>query len=124
MKKYLFLFRGGYEKAFQLPPEQFQVHMQRWMKWLDDLAKQGKLAGAQPLNRSGKVVTGNEKIVTDGPFMESKEIVGGYMICKADTCDEALEIAKGCPSLAIGGMVEVREIEELQNVSAAYAARH
>jgi len=112
MKEYLFLFRGG---DVPLAPEESQAHMQRWMQWMGDLGKQGKFVGAQPLNKTGKKVIGNKKLVTDGPFMEGKEMVGGYLICKADSYDEAIEISKNCPILEFEtGIVEVREIQELK----------
>ena len=115
MKEYLFLFRGGDAKTVQQSPEKWQAHMQKWMQWMGDLTQQGKFVGAQPLNETGRQVTGNKKIVTDGPFMEGKEIVGGYLMCKADTYDEAVEIAKGCPILEFeDGIVEVREVQELK----------
>jgi hypothetical protein len=82
---------------------------------MGDLGKQGKFVGAQPLNKTGKKVIGNKKLVTDGPFMEGKEMVGGYLICKADSYDEAIEISKDCPILEFEtGIVEVREIQELK----------
>ena len=112
MKEYLFLFRGG---NMELSPEEGQVHMQRWMQWMDGLGKEGKFVGAQPLNKTGKQVTGNKKVVIDGPCMEGKEMVGGYLICKATSLDEAVEISKGCPILEFEtGTVEVREIQELK----------
>ena len=55
------------------------------MQWMGALTEQGKFVGAQPLNEVGKVVTGTKKVVTDGPFAEGKEMVGGYLICKAGT---------------------------------------
>jgi hypothetical protein len=60
------------------------------------------------LQLDGKVVTA--KVVTDGPFVESKEVVGGFSIVQADTMDAAANLAKGCPGLQIGGSVEVREL--------------
>jgi len=115
MKEYLFLFRGGDGATLQQSPEKWQAHMQKWMQWMGDLSKEGKFVGAQPLNQTGKQVIGNKKVVTDGPYMEGKEIVGGYLICKANSYDEAVEIAKGCPILEFeDGNVEVREIQELK----------
>lgn len=114
MKEYLLLFRGGEAHTGKMSPENMQAHMQEWMEWMGDLGKQGKFAGAQPLGKTGKVVSGTKKIISDGPFMEGKEMVGGYLICKADTYDEAVEISKGCPILQFdNGAVEVREINEL-----------
>lgn len=116
MPEYLLLFRGGDagRTEDQQSPEKWQVHMQKWMEWMSALTEQGKFVGAQPLKVAGKVVKGSGKVVTDGPFVEGKEIVGGYLICKADSLDEAVEISKGCPALDHEGLVEVREINELK----------
>jgi hypothetical protein len=115
MKEYMLLFRGGDGKTLQQSPEKWQKHMEKWMSWMGELTEQGKFGGAQPLKPDGKVITGNNKIVTDGPFIEGKEMVGGYLICKAGTYDEAVSIAQGCPILEFNdGMVEVREIQELK----------
>ena len=115
MKEYLFLFRGGDTINREQSPEQWQQHMHRWMQWMGDLQKKGQLVSAQPLDRTGKQVAGNDKAVTDGPLMEGKEMVAGYLMCKAGTYDEAVEIAKGCPILEFAnGKVEVREIQELK----------
>src|SRR3954470_17510262 len=114
MKDYMFLFRGGDGKTLQQSPEKWQAHMEKWMKWMGDLGKDGKFIGAQPLSGTGKSITGNKKVVSDGPYMEGKEMVGGYLMCKADSYDQALSIAKGCPILEFDdGIVEVREIQEL-----------
>ena len=115
MKEYLFLFRGGDGATLQQSPEKWQAHMQKWMQWMEGLQQKGQLVGAQPLNQTGKQVTGTAKTVTDGPFMEGKEVVGGYLMCKADNYDTAVEIAKGCPILEFDdGKVEVREIQEMK----------
>jgi hypothetical protein len=116
MSEYLLLFRGGDAARIeeQKSPKQWQAHMQKWMQWMGKLTEQGKFVGAQPLNEGGKVVSGNKKMVTDGPFAEGKEMVGGYLICKADTFDEAVQISKGCPILEHDGIVEVREIKEMK----------
>lgn len=115
MKEYLLLFRGGDAHMGNLSAEDMQAHMQQWMQWMSKLNEEGKFAGAQPLINTGKVVSGTKKVVSDGPFMEGKEMVGGYLICKANTYDEAVEISKGCPILEFDdGTVEVREIQELK----------
>ncbi|MEO6330740.1 MAG: YciI family protein [Ginsengibacter sp.] len=112
MKEYLLLFRGN---DMHESPEESQAHMQRWIQWMGELGKQGKFVGAQPLNKTGRQITGSTKIVTDGPFIEGKEMVGGYLICKANSYEEAVEISKGCPILEFEtGIVEVREIQELK----------
>lgn len=114
MKEYLFLFRGGDSRSMDPSLAEAQAHMQKWMAWMGGLAAEGKLGGAQPLQNSGMQVTGSNKVVTDGPYMEGKEMVGGYLICKADSYNEAVDIAKGCPILDFdSGIVEVREVQQL-----------
>lgn len=115
MKEFLFLFRGGDAGRMnqQQSPEQWQQHMMKWKTWMDSLTQQGKFSGGQPLNKEGNVITGSRKKVTDGPFVEGKEIVGGYLLVKANDLKEATEMAKDCPIFEHDGIVEVREIQEL-----------
>ena len=108
------LFRGVDRRTLNQSPEQMQALMQRWMNWMGDITKQGKMVGAQPLENSGKVVRGTKKAITDGPFAEGKEVIGGYLMVKADTIDEAIELSKGCPILEFeDGTVEVRPIGQM-----------
>ncbi len=107
MKEFMYLFRGGMSNP---SPEEIQRSMQRWGAWIQDLSKAGKFKSGLPLERGGKVVAGQHKLVTDGPFSESKEGVGGYLIVAANDMAEAVDIAKGCPIFAEGGVVEVRTI--------------
>ncbi len=115
MSEYILLFRGGDSKSLQKSPEKWQAHMQKWMEWMAALQKDGKFLAAQPLTETGKFIKGNKKVVTDSPFMEGKEMVGGYLMCRADSYEEAVSIANGCPILeSDDGIVEVREIKELK----------
>ena len=115
MAEYLLLFRGGDGATLQQSPEKWQAHMQKWMEWMEALNEQGKFAGAQPLKPQGRVIKGTGKIVNDGPFMEGKEMVGGYLICRASGYDEAVALSKGCPILLFdNGIVEIREIQDMQ----------
>jgi len=77
---------------------------------MDSLAKEGKLSGGQPLTKNGTVLKGEKKQRIDGPFVESKEMVGGYLAIKANDFEEAVEIAKGCPIFDYDGITEVREV--------------
>lgn len=112
MKEYLLLFRGGldYEVA---SPEQLQANIKKWNAWMDNLAKAGKFGGGERLNNDGATIKGITKQVTDGPYAEAKEIIGGYIIIKTDNKAEAVEIAKGCPIFENGGFVEVREVAKM-----------
>lgn len=114
MKDFLLLFRGGDTERKQLSPEQIEAHMKRWQEWIGSLVAQERFIGGQPLTGGGKVLSGTAKKITDGPFMEGKEVIGGYVHIKAASLEEATELAKNCPNLeAETGTVEVREISEL-----------
>ena len=109
MNEFLYLFRGGASERSALSPEAMQAHMGKWQAWMGQLAQEGKLSGGLPLNNEGKVLAAGGK-VTDGPFAEGKEHVGGYLIVKAKDLNEASTIAKGCPIFEHQGTVEVRQI--------------
>jgi hypothetical protein len=107
MSNFMFLFRGGSSPA---SPEEMQAQMQKWMTWIQRLREEGKYVAGDPLQGGGKVLT-SRKIITDGPFAEGKEIVGGYFLVRAETIDQAAEMAKDCPIFENGGSVEVRPIQ-------------
>ena len=108
--EYLLLFRGD-EWHKGLSPEELQKVMGQCKAWFDQLAAQGKVKAGQPLVREGAIVSGrNGRVVADGPFVESKEVIGGYLLLQADSLAEAVAIAKGSPSLAYGTAVEVRPV--------------
>jgi hypothetical protein len=108
MANYLFVYRGGDDDNREMTPEQMQGVMKKWSDWIGEgFAKGWMVDAGDALTMEGKVVHAN-KVVTDGPFVESKEIVGGYSIVRADSIAAAAELAKGCPGLLTGGKVEVR----------------
>ena len=111
MEKFLYLFRGASDP--RLSPEAMQIHMQKWLIWMESLGKNGSFVAGEPLNPTGKQVNGKKKTVTDGPFIEAKEMVGGYLIVNAKDIDEAVEISKGCPIFDMDGKLEVRQIQKL-----------
>jgi hypothetical protein len=86
--------------------------MSGWATWFNRLAEEGKLKGGAPLESEGAVVSGVNRVVSDGPFAESKEEIGGYFYLTVDSFDEALEIAKECPGLGFGISVEVRTVAD------------
>jgi hypothetical protein len=77
--------------------------------WFERLSNEGKIENGHRLAQEGKIVVGRN-IVTDGPFAESKEAIGGYWFIRADSLEEAVEIARGNPCLDYGATVEVRPI--------------
>ena len=113
MKEFLFLFRGGQARSNSQSPDAMQQNLQKWMDWMKQLTLEGKLNGGQPLDSEGKVVSGTGKKITDGPFAEGKEIIGGYLLVKAADLNEAVALSKGCPIFEDDGSVEVREIQQL-----------
>ena len=111
MSEFVFLYRGGEGGR---SPENAQQMMQKWMTWLKDLGAKGHIKDqGQPLEGSGKLVKGKQKTVTDGPFAEAKDVVGGYTLIEARDITQAVELSKGCPILEIDGTVEIRPVVKL-----------
>lgn len=109
MDEFLLIFRRDFTtKEIQPSPEELQQHLQQWQEWFNKLSSQNKLA--RPLQRwDGKgVIVNNQKEVTNGPYAEIKESIGGMILIKAKDYDEAAQIAKDCPILGLGGCVEIR----------------
>jgi len=106
----MLIFRGtDWYKG--LSPEEMQRLADQWMAWFSRLKDQGKAIAGNPLEREGKIVSGkNGRVVSDGPFAESKETIGGYFLLEVNTLDEAVAIAQECPGLSYGIQVEVRPV--------------
>lgn len=112
MSAFVYLYRSedAVSRAAMGSPEQMQKSMQRWMAWMKELADQGHVKDmGHPLERSGKVVKG-KRAITDGPYAESKDIIGGYTLIEAKDLSQAVELSLGCPILEGGGIVEVRPV--------------
>ena len=113
MKDFLFVFRADYKNMPTGSPEEMQAMTKTWMDWVGSIAAQNKLTDrGNSLAGGGKVVSANN-VITDGPYTEIKELIGGYTIVKAASLDEAAALASGCPIFAVGGNVEVREINQM-----------
>ena len=111
MSEFTFLYRGGNTQA---SPEQMQKTMQKWVIWFKDLGAKGHLKDpGHPLEQKGAVVKGKNKIVTDGPYAEAKDVIGGYVVIAAKDLAQAVELSKGCPILDVNGSVEIRPIQRL-----------
>ena len=106
---YMLLFRGN-DWIKGLSPEEKQKVTDQWMAWFRRLADEGKAVAGNPLEREGKIVYGKNRVVSDGPFAESKEAIGGYFLLDIATMDEAVKIAQECPGLPYGVRVEVRPV--------------
>jgi hypothetical protein len=111
MEKFMLIFQGNPNGVQS--PEAMQAHMGKWMSWIERLNQQGKYVAGEPLVPGGKLVTGPNKTVTDGPYTEGKEIVGGFFIVNAKDLAEAVEISKECPDYEYGGSVQVRQVMKM-----------
>jgi hypothetical protein len=111
---YLLIFRDAPPETYKsMSADQRQQLMQQWNAWYDGLAAQGKVQHGHPLEPQGRVVAGTKgERISDGPFAETTEAIGGYFLLTVSGLDEATRIAQQCPSLAHGMLVEVRPIAE------------
>jgi hypothetical protein len=111
MNEFLLIFRRDFEtREIQPSPEHLQNMMKDWQNWMGSIAARNKLVSSgNRLADDGKVVKPGA-LITNGPYVEIKEAIGGYILIRAESLDEAAEISKGCPILTIGGNVEVRTI--------------
>lgn len=111
MSEFTFLYRG---REPNMSPEQIQKTMEKWTAWFKNLGAKGHLKDiGAPLEAGGKLVKGKQKSVTDGPFAEAKDAVGGFSLIIARDLAEATELSKGCPILENDGSVEVRAIQKI-----------
>jgi len=113
MKDYMLLLRGGQNFA-TASQEEIAAAMQKWKTWIDGLAAEGAYTGGERLvQAAGSGLSGTARHITDGPFAEGKEVVGGFISIKAENGTQAAEIAKGCPIFDYDGTVEVREVARM-----------
>ena len=99
-----------------LGPEEIQQVIQAYNAWAENLGRQGKLAGGDKLKDGGGRVmrgAGTDLTVRDGPYSETKEILGGYFLIDADSYDEVQKLCSDCPHLKYGGTIEVRELDPM-----------
>jgi hypothetical protein len=122
---FMLIFRNaGHEPHAHLTSEQRAQLTKQWNEWYDGLASRGKAQHGSPLGLEGRVVSGPRgQTVTDGPYAEAKEAIGGFIFLTVADLDEATEIAKQCPGLPLGLTVEVRPVVEVSPVLDGVRAR-
>lgn len=114
MKEFMLIFRHPNFNNYQPSAEDLQEEVKAWQSWAGEIAAQVKLVSLHQLGSGGNLVNpGNS--VSEGPWPHLTEMVGGNMVVKASSLEEATEMAKGCPILKMGGKVEVRSILMLNN---------
>jgi hypothetical protein len=116
MGEFVFLFRAseaGRREAMGTP-ERAQKSLQAWLAWIRDLEAKGHLKNrGLPLEPAGKVVRGQKRVVTDGPYAEAKDLVLGFLVIEARDLAQAVELSTGCPIVEGGGSVEIRPVGTL-----------
>lgn len=115
MSEFVYLFRATEAESREAmgTPEQAQRSMQAMLAWFRDLEAKGHLKNpGQPLERTGRVVRGKNAVVTDGPYVEAKDMVLGFTIIEARDFDQAVELARRCPMVLGGAVVEIRPVAQ------------
>ena len=111
MAEFMLFVRGGDDGSEGLSAEEAQKRVQKYIDWSQKLRARGQNLGANELASGGPVLRSSAgEVVVDGPYVETKEAIGGYFHIRAADARQAVEIASECPALLFGGAVEVREI--------------
>jgi hypothetical protein len=116
MSEFVFLFRSTEteQREAMRTPERAQKSLQTWLAWIRELEAKGHLKDpGQPLEPTGKVVRGKKKMVTDGPYAETKDLLLGFIVIEARDLAHAVELSTGCPIVEGGGSVEIRPVGKL-----------
>jgi hypothetical protein len=114
MPEYMLILHESTTGFADMSAEDIENVIAEYMAWSQSVAEKGKMVGGNKLrDEGGRMLTasGGTLRVTDGPFAEAKEVIGGYFIISADDYDDAVETARSCPHLTYGGRIELRQIE-------------
>ena len=106
----MLIFLGPSYDELGLSPEELQGRMGKWFAWGDKMKAQGIYRGGEALHTVGKRITGVDRVVSDGPFVESKELIGGYYTVAVDSFEDAIKVAQDYPDYDLEGTVEIREV--------------
>jgi hypothetical protein len=118
MKEFLLLIRNDGDYWGALSPEQQQKHALKASAYIQKFTDEGKIKSAQPLTMNGLMLENVDGIFKDGPFVESKEVIGGFFHIAANDLNEALEIAKANPIFdETNARIEIREIMRMDGIN-------
>ena len=113
MPNFMLVYRGQPFSPAEVSPEQMGESMKRWTEWITEGFTKGWLVDAgNALMPDGRRIDA-KRVVTDGPYVEAKEVLGGYSVVKAESYESAVVHAKTCPHIAEGGHIEVRQMAGL-----------
>ena len=111
MNEFVLIFMTDCVPEVKFSPDEMQSVMQHWQNWMGSIAAQNKLVNTGNRLGSNGAILKPGNVITNGPYTEIKEIITGYIIIRAESIDEAAEVAKGCPLVVGGeGQIEVRNI--------------
>lgn len=117
MTQFMLLLYDNPAAFANVTPEQMQQVIQEYSAWMQKIGKEGRLVGGEKLkDEGGKVLRteGKQVKVVDGPYSETKEVIGGYFIINAKNYNEAVEVSKTCPHMKYGAKIEVREVDPVK----------
>lgn len=115
MKQFLLLLHEDIQKMSQLSPKEMQEIADAHMNWAKELAEKEHLISGDGLHEKGILIKGRDCVVLDGPYLESREIIGGYYLLQAKDLETVVELAKECPTHLFGGTTEIRPIMEMED---------
>lgn len=107
----MMIFHGGDYESSEVSPEELGRRMELWNKWIGELREKELFLDGRALKNKSHQVTGQDEVITDGPFVETKELVTGYLVVKANDLKHVNEMSKSYPDYDLGGRVEIREIQ-------------
>jgi hypothetical protein len=114
MKQFLLLLHEDMQQMSALSPKEMEELANAHMQWANQLAEAGHLIAGDGLKETSVYITGKESVVKDGPYLETKEIIGGYYLLQADDLQEVIGLAKQCPTHQYGGTTEIRPIMDME----------
>ncbi|MGJ1431660.1 YciI family protein [Sphingobacterium spiritivorum] len=115
MKKFLLLLHEDVQKISELSSTEMQELANSHMNWANKLAEAGHLISGDGLHEKGILITGKDCVIKDGPYLESKEIIGGYYLLQAADLQTVVDLAKECPTHLYGGTTEIRPVMEMED---------
>lgn len=118
MKKFILLLHDTLENEKNYSPDELQKLVEAHSVWVEKLTKKGIFLGGEGLEPDGKFIVGKDSVVKDGPYMEAKEIVGGFYLLQCKSLEAAVELAKECPCHLWGGKTEVRPVMDYEEFEA------
>ena len=114
MKKYLLLLQDDIKTMQRLSPKEMETLVGEHMAWTKKMAASGYLISGDGLEETSIHITGKECIVKDGPYVEAKEMIGGYYLLQAEDIDTVTALAKDCPCHLWGGTTVIRPIMDYE----------